>query len=260
MSGTMEETLLQIHDLFWNDNFIYYIIFIASLTLLYARKDKWEKGYILFFPYSISLILVIYNPIFVKYSFKYFFNIAEYMRMWMLLPCFLIIAYVVTEMIGDMTRWKRVISCILCIIIFVLAGNNVKQAGYYIDQGNKYKINTISIEIADAIMEDSDGKEVSLLAQGHETQYDEGGSVYWGIRQYSAYISLRQDYLNEEIFQTDFDFDAFKNNLYEQEEKNEFDYLLVYNDTKILEMLKECNYDVIGEYGNYVLLKPPVIE
>lgn len=207
----VEETLASIytsHEYFWNGNAFFFILYIASLTIVIANKEDKSKAKRLFAAFSVFVILICYCPI----TRMVFLRLPEsdeavFSRFWVILPVWMVIAFAVSEV---KNRIKSVfIQNGLYLIIaagIVLTGSSVDSMGYYFDANSLYKVKTEGINIANQVASISENEPVELLLFDN-TQVDTsdnfvpGGTVSSAIGQYSAEIQTIPCYVDEVTWQ-----------------------------------------------------------
>lgn len=241
------------HELFWN-NAVFFLLYIISLVTVFFKRKKWKYGYDVLFLYSIFLsFLVIYNPIFVKIGFRLFFtDTQEYTRIFILLPVFSTIAYVITELIMKKENKERYILIIVIFLVIVLEGENIMQTQMYIKTENIYKINQASLEICEFISEnENDDANIRVsITSGTNSSLEEGGSLYWGIKQYTSKIDLYDNFITLDEYKSIYENVAeeeFQNYLYVLDQTNRYKYVICENYKPMIEAMEKYGYKKIGE-------------
>ena len=184
------------HAQYWNDNYVFVIMYVACLVIMISMRDKAPNGHKLLSVYSLLLIgLVLYNPVAHFIGFNLFKD-SESIRMWLLLPVVTVIAFAITVVTDNPSLKKAgkgaVIGAMAAVIFFF--GSSIMRTQMMVDTTNAMKINDESVKIADVILEDSNNEPTTLLMYTFEDytsgQFVNGGTVCDGIEQYTADIKV----------------------------------------------------------------------
>lgn len=251
----MIENIRILHETFWGTS-IYWIIYLVCLVLLFGFRKKMKRGYQILGWYSIMVCCgIIYNPIFMKVAYKLFFRgIAEYIRIFMILPVWIVIAYVMTECIQySKKKLVRFASLIVCILVLILSGVPFSKTGMYVEAENPYKIDQEALEIANILLEDSGG-EARILIQTTADSYRDRATWYHGMRQYSSDIIFVGRFLTDEEYAAS-DMQSMRDYINELKKDYEFQYVICENGTLGLDGLLEYGGEILVEIEGHVVLK-----
>ena len=250
----------QLHPFFWKNN-LYFGIYIACLILLFLfrKKEGWKDGYRAVFWYSIvAMIVICYNPLFAKFTFKqlFFYDMSVYVRVYLLLPILFTVAYVFSGLIAYMPRILGDIVLVAVVVLIIVTGETPQKQQMYVLPENPFKINTQAIMICDAIdqkLEDGERCRVYI-----PRQYDEvygTDIVTESIRQYDANIILDKSFPYEktEGELKDGSFFRYMEEIKEQKGKA---FVVCLQDEVMKEVLKKNGFCEIGETDNFCLMEP----
>lgn len=251
----MNDSIGTLHNTFWNHS-AYLIIYLICMIILFVCRRKMKRGFNVLGWYSVFMIVVvIYNPIFMKLAYKLFFRgIAEYVRIFIILPVWLTIAYVMTELVGNIQKKSlKMLGVGICIAILMIGGVPFSKNNMYINAENKYKVSQDALEIGEMILKDSSGQAVVLIQA--PLNYDQDrSSWYFGIRQYTTDIIFPGRFATDDEYQAD-NFPKMSVYLSKLKKENDFQYIICQNNSKMIEDVLACGYLVLGESGNHIVLK-----
>lgn len=258
----MLEVIRNTHELFWSSTF-YLLLYIICMLVLIIWKKQMKSGNAILVGYSLLLIVgVIYNPIFAKLSLKlFFYGTGEYARLFQILPLWYTIAYVLTAVISQMKTKMQYLALILVISVLAITGKTVFQQQWYLPADNIYKINQNALEISDIILEDMNGKQSVAMIQGKEDQYIQGGSFFYGIRQYTSDLILIDEFPEADLYNSwdkDEQLEFLNNNriyLKTQQRSHESQYVIVKDTEPMIQDMQECGYSILGRSGEYIVMK-----
>lgn len=150
---------------------------VALLICFFLRKDQRKK----LCTVSIILCVIIINPVVYKLFGERFLS-GVYWRLFWTLPIVILIAAVLTELSGKISKnvLRFLTVGVLCIAI-ALTGKSVINRGTYTVPDNDYQIPQAAIDVSDLVLSDTDHMPVLILAPDDLVCY---------IRQYSAKIRL----------------------------------------------------------------------
>lgn len=165
----------------------YFVMYITCLMLILAIGSKRDRQ--LFLPQAVSLVVTVYNPLFPILIDKVFDVSSEYYRLFWIAPVIILVPYVATKLIFDISpkRIKGAVAALIA-IMFVAGGNFVYGKGIDIAE-NIYKIPDELITISQMIHEDADTEYVRAF---FEYEYN------MEIRQYDPKMLLcidREQYI-----------------------------------------------------------------
>lgn len=157
----------------------------AAILVIFLKGSKKEKGVAAAPP--VILLLTFCNPLLMQLVAKYVTGSSVYWRVfWLLEIPFLIVAAmgVIVRSISDRQLYGF-LTAAGAVVIAVNGAYILNQNGFT-DRSNKYKLDSVSVTIADMILEsagsyeDDDGELVLLLPM----------EISYGIREYTGEISL----------------------------------------------------------------------
>ena len=161
-----------------------FLIVIALLYLLFKGNQK-EKG-IVAVP-AIVIWLTFCNPVFMKIVAGYVTGSAVYWRLFWLLEFPMIVVAAITKVIGNI-KTREVYSFISAAGAVAVAVNGayIFDERGFVERQNKYKLDSVSVTIADMVLNDAemfedDNNELSLLLPME---------ISYGIREYTGEISM----------------------------------------------------------------------
>lgn len=251
----------QLHPFFWKNN-IYFGIYIACLLVLFLfrKKEEWKEMYRSVFWFSvIALIGICYNPMFTRLVFHsrlMWWDMSTYARIYLILPVFLTVAYVLTGLITRLPRvWGDLVFAAVAVLI-VLTGVTPKDHEMYMETDNPYKINMEAVQICDIIESDLPSGERCWVYISPKIDEIYGTDlVTWGIRQYDSSIMLSKTYPTflpgEEL--TLGDLGAYLQDT--EENREEQIYFVCLNRPEILDAMQENGYESIGVTNTFSVMK-----
>lgn len=254
----------EITKMFWENNYIYIVLFVVAILLITKQRKQLGNGYNLLFSYTILVfILVIYNPVTRMFVSAIPVTITPiYARLYMLLPMWVIIAYGLALL--NKRKQTSFISIALLAATMILAGNSLELNSMLVDSNNMNKVNSDAVLIADTIMNINDGKPTSLwiiLPEiNNEEKYIYGGTIGDGIKQYTANIRLSKWYYDEEYWNDFFVSDdvsadyigsIIDNTLKQQG----VEYIAIPDDESVAGKMSILGYEVLGHECGYYFYK-----
>ena len=202
---TLLASLHDLHDLFWNGNYLYLAVFIISITVLWVTKEKASRGKNFWLSFTlITLIGACYNPLLVGLFSKLpQYSESVYCRLWVILPIWGVISYTVTIKASEIeaTGLRNIIY--ICVsVLLVFSGVSLFQSGYYIDTGSIYKVNTTGIDIANSILSLDDNADLLFFINDSDRadNYIYGGTPLYAIKQYTGDIQVYQVYYDDQTW------------------------------------------------------------
>lgn len=246
------DIIYQTNQLFWNKS-LYLILYAICLVVLLVGKKHFKKGRRVLFGYSVlTYVVLICNPIFVKVAFKGFFTLKEeYVRMFWLLPIWITLAYTFTQLVYRLkNKYAQILMAVGIIIILIVMGTTYSAQGMYKTPENIYKISQDALNISDMILEDSGG-EADVVITKMSNVWDE---LYWGIRQYTSKIRMKEEIITEEDYQREYKevFDIYWDQI---EENTQFKYVICERTGELCRRIEQRGYYEVGSSGNYVVYK-----
>lgn len=255
----------QLHPFYWKNN-LYFGIYLACLLILFLlrKREGWKRGYRAVFWYSIvAMIAVCYNPVFTRLTFKrlFWYDMSTYVRVYLILPVFFTVAYVVT---GLLTRLPRVagdlVFCALTVLI-IASGETPAKHEMYRAAENPFKINTEAVVLSNLI--DGELLEGERCYASIPAQYDETygtGLVWQGIRQYDSNIIIDTNFpimvTEEEIASGEFEENvvAVVQELKALSEEDRRVFLICLKEEPVLKALRTYGYRSIGESDTFTVM------
>jgi beta-lactamase superfamily II metal-dependent hydrolase len=147
------------------------IALICVLVMVITKPQRVKYGVPI-----LILVCVLLNPLLIWYLGTYWLEGSRLSKTYLVIPIFLVIAYVIARYA------KHWYSVALCVVVLVLAGNNIITRANFSWAENAYKVNTGVVEICDYIEADATGGEnIRVLADLYIVPY---------IRQYDPRIIL----------------------------------------------------------------------
>lgn len=189
-------------DIYFSGNYIYLSLFVICLFTLVCVRKKISS---MLATYVMSLLLIIVlNPLsYVAFERLPASNEGVYSRLWLLVPCWVCVAFVLSEKISASDAYQRKVKILLSIVVLVGFGQTLYQQDYYIDSTNIYKVNDMSVRIVDTVKESGIENPsilyVHYLPEVYEN-YIVGGSVRSGIQQYSSDVYIYDFIINDEVW------------------------------------------------------------
>ena len=185
------DLIRQLHPYFWGKN-IYFLLYVACLALLLIFRKKWKNAYHSVVWYSLFvLIVVIYNPIATRIIVPYLQVNADFMstyvRIYLILPVFVTIAYVLTEVVTSLPKkWMTYLALAAFAVLCVIFGSSSRDNNYYIAKESPYKINGEILQIADTIKADAYGKRVRVYMPAYLDDTYGTDLIRQGLLMYSS--------------------------------------------------------------------------
>ncbi|RGF13510.1 hypothetical protein DW177_12210 [Blautia sp. AM16-16B] len=171
---------------YWG-NICYFGVYLICLIYLYA---KYKKETEMFSVYTVFLFATIYNPVLVKYIFRYFNMDDVYYRFFWLLPVTYIMAFTSTKIVKcEQHVIRKIIFGIGIIYVLVFTGIPVKSIQDICRiPDNLYCVSNDVIEISKYIHKDTERKNIHLAVSN---------DLVMTIRQYDAslLLTLNRDFV-----------------------------------------------------------------
>lgn len=242
-----------------------FLIVIALLYLIFKGNQK-EKG-IIAVP-AIVIWLTFCNPVFMKIVAGYVTGSAVYWRLFWLLEFPMIVVAATTKVIGNITtREVYSIASAAGAIAVAVNGTYIFDERGFTERQNKYKLDSISVTIADMVLNDAkefedDNGELSLLLPVE---------ISYGIREYTGEISLilnrysqgtfvgngqaeEWNRLNERLIQLLYADKKYDISFKEELDYFNIDYVVLF--TESLEEKKNVDgLDYVGDCANYSIYR-----
>lgn len=268
LSGPFMLFLSETTDVLFAGNYIYLSMVIVSIVSVFtSRRDNSRTSNLLVAFTLVTLLLFVYNPLFsyIFHLFPYGFDDVK-ARIFLLCPFWLIIASDLSE---TALRFRRkVCSPIFAIVIafiLIFAGDSIDSRSMANDSECIYKIKDQSVDIAEEALQISNNEPVSLFIvfpNGSNGKFENGGSVYEGIKQYSAIISVDQYAFTEEAWNERFLEDTMPDGVTLTEEyirtflsvqTSGYDLIAFPDDERINNKICNSGYVIVGQASGYNL-------
>ena len=259
------------HAQYWNDNYVFVIMYVACLVIMISMRDQAPNGHKLLSVYSLLLIgLVLYNPVAHYIGFNLFKD-SESIRMWLLLPVVTVIAFAITVVTDNPSLKKAgkgaVIGAMAAVIFFF--GSSIMRTQMMVDTTNAMKINDESVKIADVILEDSNNEPTTLLMYTFEDytsgQFVNGGTVCDGIEQYTADIKVTRLNITpqywEDNYVSDYNPQGASNYVYVpiamevHHHTIDFEYIALPADKNVIGKMEGAGFDLVGTTDSFFVYK-----
>ena len=228
----------------------YFGLFLLLLGYIIIKNRKENKYIKVFFSlYSISIAIVILNPIF-YYIVTKFIDTDVYWRSFWCIPLGITIAYGFSKMIKDVKNDTiKKIMCILIIVIIGLSGKFIYTSEFFSKVNNYYKVPDDALEIIMAISEDDE--EYKKVAGPEEIM------VYMrqidGTVETEEYRSIGSVYFEDSIISeiTNGKVTYFANKCIAAE----CNYVVIANDIKLDANIEKYAYEKVKANKKYTLYK-----
>ena len=263
-------TFKEVTDGFWGGNIVYLVIALASVVLLIVKRDKFSRGSKLFIAFSmLTVVLLIYNPalhlLFVKMPES---NMQVFNRLWLLVPVWMIIAYALSAGLSEMKN--KVLCYALCFVaalLLIVAGKTLVDQNMVNTPRDIYKINPLSIQIADDLLAMNEGEPVSVafFVRDYEGggNFVNGGNVAAGITQYTGMVNVDPHYYTEEVWNEMYLADVLPygdirsidhiDHCFQDHLSQGNDYVIIEYNEIVDGKVQTLGYDTVGRYENYII-------
>lgn len=132
----------------------YFVLYLMSISYMLIYKSSRSVPAILFCGIFICNFLTFLNPFFCEFVSQKITGVAVYWRLYWLLPIYLSIAYVFSELLGELNGLRRFAGLIMMCIIIYAGGGYIYQKDLYGDYyKNAYKLPEEGICVAEELME-----------------------------------------------------------------------------------------------------------
>ena len=167
---------------------IIYLVFLVALIALCIIERKHKDRWYVLGVYSICVLLIIFNPVVYYVMANYFIGGGVYWRMCWILPVNIVIAYVITRMIGERKAiGSRVALFLTGILVVVSCGSYMFTNDNYKKSENIYKLSQKVIDVSEGVLEQKENPVV--IADSELSCY---------MRQYTP--KIKQIYRRAEVF------------------------------------------------------------
>ncbi len=257
------EMLKEIHGIFWNNKIpIIVICLISTISIIVFRK-YFEKGFWIFGIYSVvCLLLYACNPIFINLASAYYLGEKQTtVRVFLVIPIILTEAYFLAQLATRFKKLWRFIPIFAMMVVVYLYGVSADERHFFLKAENKYKVHNESIEIADMINEDQDGKRACVYIQDCQDFYYPTGSINYGMRHYTSRVLFVIDgKSNEYILTLPYDdrvkyIDTIRQITVSDEVDSSRRYAVLINNEEVVKAFIQEGFTPIGESGKYIVLR-----
>lgn len=256
-------------DTYFGNNYFYIVVFIISLIYLLLKKPQLIRGREFLFSYTVLVTLfVILNPL-LKVILTRFPDINESVlaRFWIVCPIWVVIAYSISMCGSELKlRGLRYIFVLVFSVVLIVTGDSLKSLEMTNAPSNIYKIRTESVEIADEIDLLNNGQPADILifvpSLEHLENYEDGGTIYFGIIQYTSNIRTHRygyrenvwvDYFTSEITPLGTLSCEYVNSELQRSSPGVFDYIVCPADEGIIPNLEYCGYELESSVSGYYI-------
>ncbi len=198
MFETEFDMIRQLTDFFWG-HLVWFLVYLGCLLLLFLFRKKWRNAYQMIFWYSVViLIAVCYNPIFTRFTFMRLFEgeMSSYVRIYLLLPIYATVIYVLTELLFLLPTVWRYILAGGAVVLMIVLGVSPRDHQYYRTAENPYKIDPEALQIC-YMLEPREEKRCILYLPAMVDE-EHGSNLIWeGIRQYDGDVVISPDFPGE---------------------------------------------------------------
>lgn len=244
----MWDTIIELFRNYMGTGLILAWFFAAMVYLFVKEEDKGKR--ILFLYVPVILLLLFFNPLFIKVIYGFVGEEVYYRVLW-LLPVTIVLAYTILRIYGKLQGRQRNIFLWICVFLIFLSGSCIYTDRQFSKADNLYHIPGEVKEVCDAI--EVEGREVMAAFPSEMILY---------VRQYSPLICM--PYGREVLV----DRWNLGNDLYAVMDAETVDakelatlakqynchYVILRDDKEMLGDLEAYDYilfDVIGEYRIY---------
>ena len=137
----------------------YIIVFLICFVHLFLHEKDIIKRYF-FVGVPLILFATFLNPLLNKFVASHITGVDVYWRLYWILPIYLVIAYVITNVLDSYFKNKETFSLLVSAAIIMSSGTYFysPRSGQFGGHSNAYKINVNALAAADKISEDTNGE------------------------------------------------------------------------------------------------------
>lgn len=253
-------------DKFMAGNKILLICILLALICILIKGNEKEKG-VLAVP-LVVLLITFCNPFLMEIVARYITGSPIYWRLfWLLEFPMLIVAAIVILVRNISDREVHGFFCVIGSLVIVINGSYILNQSGFVDRENKYKLDHVSIAIADMVLED---------AKSYENPDDElvlllPVEISYSVREYTGEISLLMnryaegtfgnagreadwDRLNEKLIQPLYVEQKAEENLYTELQYFDVDYVALPTQSLVGDDAAD-GLGYVGEYAGYSIYR-----
>lgn len=253
------DLIRQLHPFFWKNN-VYFMVYMGCLLclFLFRKKEQWKSGYRGIFWYSVVVLIVIcYNPLFARLTYyRLWYDMSTYVRVFLILPVILTVAYVFSGLIGMMPRIAGDVVLAGLVVLMIVYGETPGDHEMYMAAENPYKINTEAVQISDMIGRELPERErcmVYIPAQLDEVHGTD--LVSMGMRQYDATFIIT-DTFPMAVSKEELENGDFEQYLEEIEENADLPvYVLCLTEENMIKEMEKCGYRSLGRTEHFSVMR-----
>lgn len=222
-----------------------FVIF-AAICLLIMMFEK-GKRHCYAVPILI-LVMVVLNPFVIIYLNQSVLQEERISKIYMILPIFMLISYVVAK------YCKKWYSLLIVVIIIIVTGQFMITRDVYDYSKNPYKLETKVIEVCDFIEQDMDNGNEEVVVLAEQDLVDQ-------IRQYNPRFILTLNRYS--YWQPEESADLLVNQMRsgeinvkvfcENAEKNNVDYIVISHERMMDDDMSKYGYDLINNIWGYCI-------
>lgn len=247
---------------YMNGHVFLLFLIVLSLLLICVRGNRKERG-IVGIP-AIVLGCTFCNPLLAEEVARYVTGSSVYWRLFWLFEFPLILVTAIVIVVRRISEKKSygILSAAGVIVIVVLGVNIFNEDGF-VNRENKYKLDSVSVTIADMILDDTE----SYIDKKEETVLLMPMEISFGVREYTGKISLivnryaegtfaangekeKWERLDNRLIQPLYGTKEINENLVDELNYFDIDYVVLFEDS-LKEDKSIDGLDYIGDCANY---------
>ncbi|MBE5915222.1 MAG: MBL fold metallo-hydrolase [Pseudobutyrivibrio ruminis] len=231
---------------YWNVG--YALIFVAALVGIFILEKEKIKRYTLLW-FSLLVLVFIYNPITLYCSKKILESTTfdqYYLRFFSLIPVMIVIAYMFTLLLKQLTGAKKLMGMLAVCIVLAVFGNCIYTEDWFTKAENRNKVPQDVITICD-IFADYEGDSIRIMAPQNIAVY---------LRQVDSRFSMPysrsvpDEALELESIAPEVD------DVARYASANNVDYVVVWANQDTLDAFLNYGFTLYGRTANYAVLTP----
>ena len=267
--------IVDIVNIFFSKNMVYLALYIfAVITTLFCKRNDLRGKQMIVIYTIITMVLVVFNPFLFDLSLNYsVLGYEVFARIWLMCPMWIAISNCLSKTVSYVSSRKKHLKSVITFAfagIIIAFGSSINSLHMMNDVNCKYKIKLESVEIADKILDYSNGEPTVLFIYVPKTQddanYINGGTIYEGIRQYTGVISTYRYEYTEEIWNNyylseiipvgNITSDAYVCEFLDIAQKeNGFEFIAFPDDPRILDRMDYCGYEYLDHIAGYFFFR-----